>query len=214
MRDFHLMDRSGTLKPFFPKIIPDMQEDGKICFQLLLQPRISHTAAKQLRAAMVAQLDESYPTPQAQWLAEIAAWQHVEDDVRVPATIGLLAIDQEQQIIEWHGEKALSALWQHIADEMRQKLREYDSVLQLGAGRLGVMLLDSSPEVARLVLNRLRWQLTANPTELPRVGQISYSFSASYMALEKGESPENLWKRAHTQLALSLRAGDNHLVAA
>ena len=214
MRDFHLVDRAGEPKPFFPKIIPAESKDGRVCFHLLLHPRASHNAGqKQREMLQMALTGRDYANIQAEWMGEIEAWQDTPDNIRVPSCIALLAVDQEAQIIEWYGEKAYQALWNMLATAFKQKLRGYDSVFALGGGRLGLMLLDTSPEVVRLVLNRLRWEISAHPAELPSVGQVSFTLSASYAPLSRETAGEEIWKKTHAQLTLALRHGDGQLVA-
>ncbi len=214
--DFNLLGVDGEAYPFFPKFIPAESRNGKVMFHLVLQPRAAGREGAVLRAAMQKRQPalEATPLPRQQLLSQIEAWQNVEEFERLPAAVGLLMVDQHEQIIEWHGAKALAQLIEHFAANVRQKLRAYDQAMVLDGNMMALTLLDVQPETARLVLNRLRWEAATLPVQLPGVGRLSVTLSAVFAPLDLTRPPEAQLQECERLLQDGHRQAPNQLWSA
>ncbi len=213
--DFHLLDHAGNALPFFPKLIPGEATEGKIAFHLLLQPRAAPREGVQLRAAMAEHMPDAdnTPLPRQRLAQQIEAWQSVEEEARLPSALCMMMIDQHEQIMEWHGKKAVQGLLDHVAQAVRQKLRGYDYVLTMEPHSLGVVMLDVESDIARLVLNRLRWETASLPVSIPGVGQVSTTLSAAFAPLDMAHPPEAQLRECERLLAEGHRTAPNQLWA-
>ena len=72
----------------------------------------------------------------------------------------------------------------HIADICRRSLRPDDVVGTVSDKQLGVVLLDSESDSTRMVANRLRWQIAANPYVMPDKTTINFSASMVYTNID------------------------------
>lgn len=213
--DFNLLDITGSTRPFFPKLIPADGTDGMTAFHLLLQPRAMPREGVQLRTAMQGLLPVTpAPLMRQQLIQQIEAWQQVENSERLPSAIGMLMIDQQSEILEWHGEKALRALLNHVVHNIRQKLRNYDHVLALEPHSLGLIMLDVEVDTVRLVLNRLRWETASLPVQLVNIGQISTTLTAAFAPLDMNSPPEAQLFECERLLTEGHRTAHNQLWAA
>ncbi|MBY0407333.1 MAG: hypothetical protein K2Q01_06535, partial [Rickettsiales bacterium] len=68
----------------------------------------------------------------------------------------------------------------HIALLCQQSLRPDDVVGVVNYKRVGVLLIDTSIESARMTVNRLRWQIAANPFSLPDKTSVGLSVSIAF----------------------------------
>lgn len=75
----------------------------------------------------------------------------------------VLQVDDYNQIMAQKGKAFCGDMLKHIASVVMRTLRPDDMVGSVGDGRLGVLLVDIASGSERLVLNRLRWQVAANP---------------------------------------------------
>src|SRR5690606_30494732 len=72
------------------------------------------------------------------------------------------------------------SILQHAAQICRQALRPDDVVGSVSNKRIGVLLMDTTSEAARMTFNRLRWQIAANPFALPDKSSVGLSVSITF----------------------------------
>jgi diguanylate cyclase (GGDEF)-like protein len=130
-------------------------------------------------------------------------------------TIGLVALDQDDEIREALGEEGLRALTLHLADILTRTTRQVDVRAALGGGRFGLILPETSLEGAVRLAERLRkdveraaFAYADDPS--PRTHTISIGL-ACYP--RDGEDSQALLARAEEALARA-RAGRNTTVVA
>src|ERR1700689_1263241 len=78
----------------------------------------------------------------------------------------------------------------HVAFVCRQGLRPDDVLGSVNYRRVGILLIDTTPESARMGFNRLRWQIAANPFLLPDKVSVGLSVSSSFSRI-RGRVPDN-----------------------
>ncbi|MGH2403194.1 MAG: GGDEF domain-containing protein, partial [bacterium] len=71
-------------------------------------------------------------------------------------TLGLVAIDQDDEIRESWGDDGLRAVTLHVADILTRATRQVDVRATLGSGRFGLILPETSLESALILAERLR----------------------------------------------------------
>jgi GGDEF domain-containing protein len=91
-----------------------------------------------------------------------------------------LQLDHYDDLFSQYGKAACLSMMKHVAAIARQNLRPDDVVAVITHHRLGVLLLDTTPETARMVSNRLRWQIAANPFVLPNRNSVGLSVSIAF----------------------------------
>ncbi len=99
------------------------------------------------------------------------------------ASFALLELDGAEDIAHRHGKETPGRILKHIATLARQNLRPDDIIGSIPPHRLGLILLDTASDSARMVLNRLRWLIAANPYPLEGGKPLPLTVSIGFMAL-------------------------------
>ncbi|MDR7454121.1 MAG: diguanylate cyclase, partial [Armatimonadota bacterium] len=82
-------------------------------------------------------------------------------------TLGLVALDQDDEIREMVGEEGLRAVSTHLAGSLTRTTREVDFRAALGGGRFGLILPETPLEGAFVVAERLRRAVESSTFSLP-----------------------------------------------
>ncbi len=98
----------------------------------------------------------------------------------VLSCFAILQIDQYDELLAKYGNHQATGLLKHIAIIARQSLRPDDVVGHVNHRRIGVLLIDTLPESGRMVFNRLRWQIAANPYSMPDKTPVGISVSIGF----------------------------------
>lgn len=96
------------------------------------------------------------------------------------ACFAVLELDSAQDYLSQYGAETVAEIMRHIAQAARGNLRGDDTIGSLSESRLGLIMLDTPAESARMVLNRLRWLVAATPFEGDNVSiplTVSIAFS-------------------------------------
>lgn len=130
-------------------------------------------------------------------------------------SIGLVALDQDDEIREALGDEGLRALALQLADILTRTLRQVDFRAALGGARFGLILPETSLEGAFHLAERLRKNVEQSAFRMPdhpfpRTHTISIGL-ACYP--RDGEDDQALLARAEEALARA-RAGRNTTIAA
>lgn len=99
------------------------------------------------------------------------------------ASVAVLELDDYKQLTQAHDKKTVAAMFRHMAQIAKQNLRADDTIGFLAPKRLGAILFDTNNESARMVLNRLRWLIAANPYVLENKQTVPLSVSVGYACL-------------------------------
>lgn len=98
------------------------------------------------------------------------------------ACLAILRIDRFDKSIERYGAQACQQLVQHVASLCKGKFREEDLVCYLGGNEIGLLLMNTTPDAARIVLNRLRWHIASHRIEFG--GKSDFSLTTSVVFTE------------------------------
>lgn len=191
--NFEVRDKFGESHACKLQAVPAQEVDGNLWFHLLLKNLGQGKKEEQLpRDVLAAQfkekeaLDEHTQLPSLESLtANMQQLEAFQQSQPLEACLAMVEIANMEHVLEWHGQKAALALHQTIARTCRQKMRGYDVVGTVSENVVGLLMLDVKPETARVVLNRLRWELMANPIELPKYGMMRLELRMAFVELPK-----------------------------
>ncbi len=130
-------------------------------------------------------------------------------------TIGLVSLDQDDEIREALGEDGLRAVTIRLADILTHATRQVDFRASLGGGRFGIILPETSLEGAFVLAERLRQAVERSPIALPdHPSPLTQTVSIGLACFPRdGEDDQTLLARAEEALARA-RAGKNTTVVA
>ncbi|MDN3556576.1 sensor domain-containing diguanylate cyclase [Halomonas maura] len=128
---------------------------------------------------------------------------------RVP--VAMIDLDHFKALNDTHGHAAGDIALQRFATTCRDSLRPYDLIGRLGGEEFAVMLVDSDPEEAWSVLERLRQAVADN--ELVLGGEtLHFTVSMGMAFLDPGGDLGEALSRADHALYRAKRAGRNRIV--
>jgi len=187
VQSFSIVGRDDKETGFRLKVVRTDSNGSNIMFRLVLQDRLGLRKNEALRKAIQDNfkghevLDPETGLPDRNSLLkdiELVGYYNSKSDMRT--CFAILQLDHYDELFSQYGKPACLAMIKHIAAIARQNLRPDDVVGTINHKRLGVLLLDTTPETARMVSNRLRWQIAANPFELAEKGSVGLSVSIAF----------------------------------
>ena len=187
VQSFSIIGKDGKETAYRLKVVRAESTGQAIIFKLVLQDRMGLRKNEQLRKIIQENfrghevLDPDTGLPDRYSLGkdiELMGYYNSKSDLRT--CFSILQIDHYDELFSQYGKNTCISIIKHIAFVCRQNLRPDDVVGAMTYKRLGVLLLDTTPETARMVFNRLRWQIAANPFLLPDRTTIGLSVSISF----------------------------------
>jgi diguanylate cyclase (GGDEF)-like protein len=130
-------------------------------------------------------------------------------------TIGLVMLDQDDEVRDTLGEDGLRAVTLRLADILTRSTRHVDFRASLGGGRFGVILPETGVEGAFTLAERLRQAVEDATFALPdQPFPLTHTVSVGLACYPRdGEEDQTLLARAEEALGRA-RAGGNTVVAA
>ncbi len=187
VQSFAIIGKDGKETGYRLKVVRSESSGDSINFKLVLQDRMGLRKNEALRQAIQENfkghevLDPTTHLPDKYSLGkdiELMGYYNSKSDLRT--CFAILQIDHFDDYFSQYGNNTCVSIIKHIAMVCRQNLRPDDVVGSVAARRLGVLLLDTTPESARMVFNRLRWQIAANPFDLPNKTTLGLSVSITF----------------------------------
>ncbi len=187
VQSFAIIGRDGRENGLRLKVVRAESSGSQIVFKLVLQDKMGLRKNEALRTAIQDNLkgheviDPETGLPDRASLGkdiELMGYYNSKSDLRT--CFSILQIDHYDELFSQYGRPVCQSIIKHVAFICRQNLRPDDVVGSVNYKRLGVLLLDTTPESARMVFNRLRWQIAANPFLLPDKTTIGLSVSISF----------------------------------
>lgn len=187
VQSFSIVGKDGKETGYRHKIVRAEASGGQIIFKLVLQDRLGLRKNEQLRKVIQENfkghevLDQDTGLPDRYSLGkdvELMGYYNTKSELRTCFCV--MQLDHADDLFAQYGKGVGSAIIQHVAAICKQNLRPDDVVGIINYKRLGVLLLDTTPESARMVFNRLRWQIAANPFLLPDRTTVGLSVSISF----------------------------------
>lgn len=187
VQSFSTIGKEGKESAYRLKVVRVEANDKTISFNLVLQDKTGLRKNEALRKAIQDNfrghevLDPDTGLPDRYSLTkdiELMGYYNNKSDMR--SCFGILQLDHYDELLSQYGRPACNNIIKHIALLTRNSLRPDDVVGVINYKRIGVLLLDTAPESARMAVNRLRWQIAANPFILPDKTAVGTSVSISF----------------------------------
>jgi len=187
VQSFSTIDHSGRESGYRLKVVRTESTGSSISFNLVLQDKTGLRKNEALRKAIQDNfrghevLDPDTGLPDRYSLTkdiELMGYYNNKSDLR--SCFGIMQLDHYDELLSQYGRPACHNIVKHIALLSRNSLRPDDVVGVISYKRVGILLLDTSIESARMAVNRLRWQIAANPFLLPDKTSVGLSVSISF----------------------------------
>jgi len=187
VQSFSTITKEGKENGYRLKVVRTESTNNSISFNLVLQDKTGLRKNEALRKAIQDNfrghevLDPDTGLPDRYSLTkdiELMSYYNNKSDMR--SCFGILQLDHYDELLSQYGRPVCHNIVKHIALLARNSLRPDDVVGVISYKRIGVLLLDTSLESARMAVNRLRWQIAANPYHLPDKTSVGLSVSISF----------------------------------
>jgi len=187
VQSFSTIGKDGKENGYRLKVVRTEASKEKITFELVLQDKTGLRKNAALRQAIQENfrghevLDPNTGLPDRYSLSkdiELMGYYSNKSDLR--SCFAVMQLDHYDELLSQYGTTVCHGIVKHIAMLSRQSLRPDDVVGMVNYKRVGVLLIDTSIESARMAVNRLRWQIAANPFSLPDKTNIGLSVSISF----------------------------------
>lgn len=187
VQSFSIIGKDGKETGYRLKVVRAESTGSNVVFKLVLQDKMGLRKNEDLRRAIQDNfkghevLDADTGLPDKYSLGkdiELMGYYNSKSDLRT--CFSIMQIDHYDELFSQYGRPVCQAIIKHVAFVCRQNLRPDDVVGSINYKRLGVLLLDTTPESARMVFNRLRWQIAANPFTLPDRTTVGLSISIGF----------------------------------
>lgn len=188
VQNFSIVAREGKETGFHLKVVRSEALNRNAHFKLILQDKAGQRRTEAFRAILQENfkghevLDPATGLPDRYSIdkdLELVLYYVNKGDLK--ACFAVLELDHQEDLTQEHGEGVRAGLLRYTAKIARQNLRGDDTIGCIGPFQLGLILMDTTMESARMVLNRLRWLLNANP--YPREGKaapIAFTVSIAF----------------------------------
>lgn len=207
VQSFSLIAKDKSERSFRLKVVRGESSKEKNTFRLVLQGTMDVRKDDALRKTIQDNfkghevMDPTLGVPDRKSLEkdmELASYYNRKTNLR--ASFVMIQPDHLDAIEKQYGEKHRVGFLKHIANICRRSLRPDDVVGAVSDKQLGVLLLDSESDSTRMVANRLRWQIAANPYILPDKTSINFSASMIYSNIDGAATPDKIVDACNTQM--------------
>ena len=187
VQSFSTIGHDGKEYGYRLKVVRTESNGSNIIFNLVLQDKTGLRKNEALRKAIQDNfrghevIDTDTGLPDRYSLGtdiELMGYYSNKGDLR--SCFAIMQLDHYDELLSQYGRTTCQSIIKHVATLSRNTLRPDDVVGLINYKRLGILLLDTSIESARMAVNRLRWQIAANPYVLPDRTNVGMSVSISF----------------------------------
>lgn len=212
-RELRLRLRSGKEIGVAYRINRLMAQSQQSQFQLILPNDREAVARQQLREFLKVNLEGHQQIDAVSGLPDrpsleafIGRVQTFSTQATMDVGIAVIRIDRWEKSVARYGQEAANHLLHHVVAVCRSTFRAEDVIAGLGE-RVGLMLIDISRESARVVLNRLRWNISSHLIDFGGKSDFSVTVSLAFAMLnpENGETVLSACEQALTALGSDAR---------
>lgn len=207
VQGFSIVGKNGKEKAYRIKILRVESSDNLSFFSMVLQDalieRKNDAARKVIRDNFRGHeaLDRQTELPnRASIIKDIELAKHHSHSNNMLSCFAILQIDEYSKLVAEKGNTVGNSLLKYVASLAGRSLRPDDVVGIVGDGRIGVLLMDITHGSERLILNRLRWQVAANPFIDEAKHSIGVSVSIAFYAISGGKSTEKTVEQCESAL--------------
>lgn len=187
VQSFSTIGKDGKETGYLLKVVRSDATGKQMTFELMLQDKTGIRRNVALRGAIQESfrghevLDQDTGLPDRASLTkdiELMGYYHKKSDLR--SCFAVLQLDHYDELLSQYGRPMCHDIMVHIATISRKSLRPDDVLGMVNFKRLGILLMDTSMESARMAVNRLRWQVAAGPFVLPDKTGVGLSVSIAF----------------------------------
>ena len=131
----------------------------------------------------------------------------------VPLSVLMVDIDHFKQVNDTHGHSAGDTVLKHVADTILESVRSSDFVFRYGGEEFLIVLVETPPEIAFHIAQRLCSKVAEREIPLPEAGALNVTVSVGLAAHEGHPDPKYLIDRADRALYRAKSEGRNRVVA-
>lgn len=160
----------GEMQEFRLRVVRSEAVDNNPVFHLVLQDEQIHRENEAFKQILTENfkghevVDERTHLPdRASMLKDLELVQHYKQKKEFSASFGVIRIDGVEALRTDNGQEVCYQILRHIGQLCRQRLRKDDHIGLISGSALGIILMDITPESARIVLNRLRFSVSSMP---------------------------------------------------
>jgi diguanylate cyclase (GGDEF)-like protein len=209
VQSFSVLTKAAKETVFRMKLVRAQSSSNVLYFALVLHDTLGIRKNDALRRAIQENfkghevIDEltGLPDKESQ-IKNIAVMAHYCHSGEVLSCFGIMQVDGYDKFLATYGQKEAEELLKHIAAISGKTLRPDDVVGYINHKRIGVLLVDTQPESARMVFNRLRWQIAANPYMASDGTAVGVSVSASFARIGGEISDKEIYSECEQALGL------------
>jgi diguanylate cyclase (GGDEF)-like protein len=206
VQDFALKTHKGEEIAFALKCVREAPRDANQWFTLYLKDERRQLEEQSLRNLLRHNLAGVYAEDATTGLADRITCERYLDQIanyvsthNTKACFAVLRIDRFDKSVAHYGAQPAKELVKHVASHCKGRFREEDLVSYLGDDRIGLLLMDTLEENARMVLTRLRGSVAAH--RLNFGGKPNFSLNISIAFAEMlGESGQDVMARVEAAL--------------
>lgn len=206
IRDIRFKTTGGSEITSEFHIAPIESRDGKDWFRLVLmhenvqRKREHFSRFLQEHLASIAQMDSETGLPSGSSAAEyIEMFKRMLDSNAMQGICALIRVDRHQKTLARYGKSGLVTLLKHVANCCKSTFRSDDMVCQIDDHTLALFLVDIDIDAARVVLNRLRWNIRNHTIAFGGKENFSVTVSVAFSALSS--TPSLALTRPHQALS-------------
>lgn len=205
--EFMIRCKNGQEKAVHCKIVRSNAYDRHQWFRLILQDERYYREEDAKRAILAEnfrgyeKLDAQTQLPDKATLEkDMELVQHYVSGAHMSALYVLVRLDDYNHMMGFGKEVATKAI-NHVASALRRNLRADDRICLAEGNVLGLILTDITLESARVVLNRLRWQVVSDRMRIKDGVSTSLNISVAYCPITEHEQCTAIMKRCASALA-------------
>lgn len=189
-REIRLRHRSGKELPVSCKVTRLMSEGMNARFQLVVPNEKEKLGRQKIRDFIALNLEGRKQIDAVTGLSNRATaldflplLGNYLAEVDTTSVLVVLRLDRHEKSLHRYGAEACVQLLQHVANCCRSTFRADDLLFALSDHTLALVLFDISRESARMVLNRLRWNIRSHHLDFGGKPNFSVSVSLAFDAL-------------------------------
>ncbi len=208
VQSFSIIGKDGREKSYRLKLSQAESGGGALFFALVLQDTLGARKNEAIKGAIQQNfkghesLDAATGLPdRTSLLKDIELMKYYRASSNINACFGVIRIDFYNELLAQNGKAVVDGLLKHLIVTARQSLRPDDVLGSIGGGKIAVLLVDAQPSSARMVFNRLRWQIAANPYVYTEKSSIGTSVSISFCNIDASFDEKEIISQCEQTLA-------------
>lgn len=207
IRNLKLRAPSGELQEFRLRVVRSELMDNDPTFHLVLEDervaletdKFKEVLKENFRGHEVLEEETGLPN-RTSLLKDLELFQFFAKKREVTACFATLQLDNAAKLSAMMGAQVPLQVLKHLGQLCEQRLRREDQVGLLSDQALGLILMQITPQSARVVLNRLRWSASSMPVILETGNRVDPEISIAFTMIDE-TAPDELVKRCEIKLA-------------